>query len=348
MAHEVKPASQKLLASVKQVNPQAPKWVFERLRPHYPNASEQFQRACLEDLHHHVSYLTATLECGYVGIFEEYAVWLKDVLEKRGIPIEGLALSFTYLADYYSAHLPSLGTLPLKVVLDAGVAALSRSEVPPAWPSKYAPTPLADVEPIADTLLTGNRQNMNRFLETCRANRVSYLDFAVGLAQPAMYDIGRRWQERKVTVAQEHIATSLCQYALALYFSKSEFQGPLNRTALFACIEGNHHAVGLRIISDHFELAGWTVQFLGANTPTRDLLAQVDIWRPEVVGLSVSLPSQIRSVREVTQQLRAEFNQDAPTILVGGLTTNQVDGLWRQVGADGWAPDASYALESVT
>ena len=55
---------------------------------------------------------------------------------------------------------------------------------------------------------------------------------------------------------------------------------PIDRRVLLACVAGNHHAVGLRMVADAFQLAGWDVQYLGANVPTAALVRQAAEWNP--------------------------------------------------------------------
>ncbi len=144
----------------------------------------------------------------------------------------------------------------------------------------------------------------------------------VEIIQPAMVEIGRLWQQNKLTVAQEHLATAISQNVLARAYSKAEFADPIDRKALCACIEGNHHALGLRMISDAYEISGWDVCFLGSNTPSNSIISQVDIEKPDVLALSVSMPHQFITLGNLLAQLRSEMGTQLPAIVLGGLAIN--------------------------
>lgn len=159
-----------------------------------------------------------------------------------------------------------------------------------------------------------------------------------------MYEIGRLWQVSRVSIAQEHLATAVGESLMAQAFAGAEFAPPVKRRAIFACVQENHHVMGLRMVSDAFEVEGWEVQFLGADTPTRSLVEQVQRYRPDLVGLSVSLPSQISAARSAIERLRDVPGVGKPSILVGGLALNQLDELWRDLGADRWGANAKAAL----
>jgi methanogenic corrinoid protein MtbC1 len=62
------------------------------------------------------------------------------------------------------------------------------------------------------------------------------------------------------------------------------------------------------------------------------------------VGLSISLPAQISAGRRVIEAIRGDGGAGRPAVLVGGLALNQLDGLWRELGADLWSANAKAAL----
>ena len=144
-------------------------------------------------------------------------------------------------------------------------------------------------------------------------------------------------------MAQEHLATAICQTALAGALLRVEPVPRRNQRALFACVEGNFHILGLRMVADAFELAGWDNAYLGADASTAALLGQIASIRPNVVGLSVSLPQHVEKVHALIRLCRLELGGQCPSIIVGGLAMNSVDDLWRRVEADRWYPDARTA-----
>lgn len=108
-----------------------------------------------------------------------------------------------------------------------------------------------------------------------------------------------------VSVAQEHLATATAQTLLVQLFAAQEPVAPCGRRFLLACVEGNHHALGLRMVADAFELGGWDVACLGANMPARYIAGMTEQVKPELVGLSVSLPQHLRAARQTAATLRS-------------------------------------------
>ena len=114
--------------------------------------------------------------------------------------------------------------------------------------------------------------------------------------QPALYEIGRRWEEAEISIAQEHLATATTQSLMARLAERLEHTTPRGRTALVAGAEGELHSIGARMVADFLEADGWDVLFVGALSPV-DALAEMAADRGvDVVALSASLSERLPEV----------------------------------------------------
>jgi MerR family transcriptional regulator, light-induced transcriptional regulator len=193
-------------------------------------------------------------------------------------------------------------------------------------------------------LIEGDAATARAIIEDIASEGPGYIQIATHLLQPALYAVGGKWERNEISVAQEHLAAALAQTLLVELYLEGPFQHPHGGTILLAGVEHNRHVIGLRIVADAFELSGWSVQYLGADTPTGALLTQVDRTSPDRVGLSVSLVQQLPTLRHTIAALHSEFGAQCPVILVGGIPTNQFEDIWRHLGADAWSPDAESAV----
>jgi methanogenic corrinoid protein MtbC1 len=159
-----------------------------------------------------------------------------------------------------------------------------------------------------------------------------------------MYAIGERWQANEVSVAQEHMATAIVQAVMTVALLRATPRAAANRRILLACVEGNQHALGLRMVADSFQLAGWEVRYLGASVPTVALVGAVVEWKPDLVGLSVSFAQQLPVVKAVIAQLEARLGATRPGVMIGGLAINAFAPLAELVRADATGVDAAEAL----
>lgn len=318
----------------------------ERQSRIYPEVLQRFGERGLkhwrEDIRHHIDYLCAAVDSGRHQPFADYVRWVAEVLEKRGVDLKHLAHSLDDLAEFYRGRFAGTELERILGALDAGRRALTE---PAALPAEYGllPPALPQKDAYLDLLLASQRVAAQQLVSECMAGGASLATVNVRIIQAAMYDVGLMWQANRISVAQEHLATAISQYVMANAFSLANFAAPLGRTAIFANVESNHHALGLRMISDAFETAGWTARFLGADVPQLSLIGQIDTERPDLLGLSVSMPQQLEVTRGLIGRLRAEMGQACPAILLGGRTINALEGIWRDLGADLCVADAEQA-----
>lgn len=198
-----------------------------------------------------------------------------------------------------------------------------------------------------EAALLGDNQSALSLVTGLMEAGTSLTQVSVTLIQPAMYQIGQLWQENRVSVAQEHLATAVSQNVLARAYMRAKFAEPNARRAVFACVPGNRHSLGLRMLSDAFETAGWESVYLGADMPIADLLGHVDAGHPDLLALSLSLPGHLDAARQTIARLRAELGGACPDIWIGGVATLGGGRVWRMLAADGWAADAQHALEQL-
>jgi len=138
---------------------------------------------------------------------------------------------------------------------------------------------------------------------------------------PAMHELGRLWEEGAITTADEHLATGVTHRVLAALRPPELLEQPLERSsrrprALLAAVQGEQHALGLRMAADLLEDGGFEVAYLGANVPTAALLQAVHTLAPDLLGLSATMPESRWRLEDAIETVRAEFPQ--LPLLVGG------------------------------
>jgi cobalamin-dependent methionine synthase I len=184
---------------------------------------------------------------------------------------------------------------------------------PPSAPSFAA-------EEVYRTYLDGLLSNNRR---QCRASFEQWLEAHDGLrplyedlVQRSLYEIGELWEQGKISVATEHMATAICESLLNLSYPRL-FAVPRNgKSAVVSCLANEHHQIGAKMVADLFELHGWRGYFLGANTPVQDLLALIAEKRPDVVALSLASLIGLDAFVGAATEIRKAF-PEVP-LLVGG------------------------------
>ncbi|MDZ4172189.1 MAG: cobalamin-dependent protein [Methanobacteriaceae archaeon] len=166
----------------------------------------------------------------------------------------------------------------------------------------------------------------------------------IDVFESSQHEVGRLWQNNLISVAQEHYCTAATQMIMSQLYPYI-FKGYKNGHRLVAtCVEGEMHEIGVRIVSDFFEMEGWDTYYLGANTPNNSIVETLIQLEPEVIAISASIPYNLGSVVELINAVR-KSTASKIKILVGGRPFSLSPELWKKVGADGYA---SNALEAVS
>ena len=167
---------------------------------------------------------------------------------------------------------------------------------------------------------------------------VSVPDLELLVIGPAQREIGRLWQENRITVAQEHMATAISQLAMAQLYRHLPRDPANGKRVTVACVEGELHEVGARIASDFLEMAGFDVEFLGANVPTDSLVQWVQDARPDLLCLSATMSFHLPALTEAIERVRALL--PALPIAVGGHAFEWARGLEDRLGVTFYGKDA--------
>ncbi|MBP3949599.1 cobalamin B12-binding domain-containing protein [Bacillus suaedae] len=135
------------------------------------------------------------------------------------------------------------------------------------------------------------------------------------LLSKAMYSIGDMWEENIITVADEHIATGVCDFILSRYAFNHINTNNHDKRAMFFCVEGEEHFLGIKMVNALFQENGWDVRFLGPNLPLEYALYSIQNFKPHVVGISVSLSTQLPQLEEYVNKINSL--KERPDIIIG-------------------------------
>lgn len=143
---------------------------------------------------------------------------------------------------------------------------------------------------------------------------------------PAMHQIGELWERGALTVADEHLATALTNRILAaLRPMPGETAVPQPARALLAAVEGEQHALGLRMAADLLEDAGYDAIYLGADVPTGALLQAVATLSPDLVAMTATMATLAPRLEAVAAELK-RTHPDLGVLVGGQAAPPRIDG----------------------
>jgi len=300
---------------------------------------------CLEDARYHLQYLSEAVGAGEPALFVHYATWAKTMLIARNIPVEDLVENLEVMLDVLERELPPSMQIPAVDCLKSAIGSLTLANDNSSFLNLGQP--LAELaNQYLSALLRYDRHSAGALILAAVENKVSIKEIYCYVFERCQYEIGRLWQSNVVSIAQEHYCTASTQLIMSqlypyIFRADRTFRG----TIVAACVTGELHEIGARMLCDLLELEGWNTIYLGANMPTAGIVDVLRDNHSNILAVSAAMTFHIRAVRQVIAAVR--LARPATRILVGGYAFKIAPNLWRNVGADYWARDASDAISVI-
>lgn len=140
--------------------------------------------------------------------------------------------------------------------------------------------------------------------------------------QEALYEIGRLWENNRITVAEEHMGTAITQYVMSNLYQHLEIPPRQRGRLVITGVQGELHQVGANMVSDILESDGWDSLFLGTNVPDEGVIETIGKHRADLFGISSTMLFNIPKVIRLVEAARSEFGDSLRIILGGGAFRN--------------------------
>lgn len=295
---------------------------------------------CADDIALHVLCLADSVDANAPEIFQRYLAWSRSVMKVHGVEDAHILQSIEFLADAVESAVPDGGSHAARFARGALRELTGEAEEPPC--EIVAGRPHAD---LAQKYLAALLQRWRtEAIKIIADAKLPLRDVFLHVLTPAQREIGRLWQLGKIDVSLEHYCTTATRDFMVMLGHEVLRPPAKNLTIVGAGVSQELHEMGLRMVCDLFEYEGWRSIYIGANTPDRAILTAIEREKPDIVALSATAPFFTYRVQALIPQVR-QINPKI-RVMVGGNAFNGVQGLWKRIGADSYAPDADSAIRA--
>ena len=156
----------------------------------------------------------------------------------------------------------------------------------------------------------------------------------------AMAEVGRLFEEGEYFVPEMLIAARAMQTGLAVLkprLVQANFK-PLAKVAA-GTVKGDLHDIGKNLVCMMLEGASFEIVDLGTDVSPERFVAAVKEQGVDMIAMSALLTTTMPHMKVTVEALKAAGVRDQVKVLVGGAPVTE--GYAREIGADGYAPDAS-------
>ena len=101
--------------------------------------------------------------------------------------------------------------------------------------------------------------------------------------QPAQIELGRLWELGLLAVADEHLGSQVTQMAMSVLYPYVHRDESSGLSMIAACVDGELHEIGVRMVADFFEMAGADGTAVDARDAVRratELCEERGLFRP--------------------------------------------------------------------
>lgn len=304
--------------------------------------------APLDDLEVRILHLAESIGVDRPALLQQSVAWYKVAFHHRGVPADYLERSLWAIERALQGELPADAAARATRHLEAARAHLA--SVPVVLPSELSRQAPCGELAMRFLLAILERRGEDAFVSLRNALRGGLSVEAIHdhVLTPVQREIGRMWLMGEVPIADEHFGSSIVERVLWLLQEHLPLPPEGAPTVLMLGVGGNLHDLGLRVVAQRLQIAGFAVQMLGANMPASDMEWALADRPVDLIALSVTLALHVHAAADMVAHVRMaqqKLARPAP-ILVGGDVFRRVPDLHTRIGADAAAFDAAGAVQA--
>ncbi len=198
-----------------------------------------------------------------------------------------------------------------------------------------------DLNEIYEGVISGNRDVVSAGVKEALDAGVEPSTLLFDALIPAMSEVGARFERNEFFVPEMLIAARAMQSGMVQLKPLLAESGvePVGQVAI-GTVKGDLHDIGKNLVAMMMEGAGFEVEDLGVDASPDKFVAAVQ-GGTQVLCMSALLTTTMPSMKTTIDALVEAGLRDKAKILIGGAPVTQAYA--DQIGADGYAPDASSA-----
>jgi len=191
----------------------------------------------------------------------------------------------------------------------------------------------------------GNRNEAKRLTQALLDEGMKPLDIVEKGLVPGMAVIGEKFKKNEIFVPEMLIAARAMKEAMALLEPLLVKAGIKPKyTAVIGTVQGDLHDIGKNLVMMMWKGANIGVVDLGTNVPAEKFVAAAKEHNANIIGLSALLTTTMPSMKTTIAAVRAAGLKSVKVVIGGAPITQDFA---KEIGADGFAPDAASAVDIV-
>jgi len=201
---------------------------------------------------------------------------------------------------------------------------------------------------LKNSIVNCDEGSANRAANTILKRKIDPITAIREAVSPAARIVGERFEKGEYYLADILLAAEAMKSTTNILLTgvgqkaKTELETKKLGKVVIATVSGDVHDVGKNIVATMLSVSDFTVYDAGRDRPSMEIINRAVETGSDIIALSALMTTSMPSQKEVIDLLNAMGIRRRFAIIVGGGPTTKE---WaREIGADGWAKDASEAV----
>lgn len=204
---------------------------------------------------------------------------------------------------------------------------------------------MASYEELQELIITGQKDKVAAAVKTLLSSGKAPMDIIKEGLTAGMNVVGAKFKSGDMFIPEVMISAHAMKEGMNILkpLVVGESSSFSAGKVVIGTVEGDIHTIGKSIVAMLMESSGFEIIDLGIDIPAAKFVEAVKKEQPGILGMSAMLTTTMSRMKDVIDALKEASLRDKTRVMVGGAPVTQE--FADTIGADGYAPDASSAVE---
>jgi len=201
---------------------------------------------------------------------------------------------------------------------------------------------------LKDAVINGDPEEVSKLCRRVIEAGIDPMEAIEKALVAAILELGDTWVRGEAFIADLVAAADAMKTGISILKGEIVKRGgsiKYRGRAIIGTVEGDIHDIGKSIVATLWEASGFEVIDLGVDVSPQRFIEAIKQYNPDIVGMSALMTTTMLKQKETIEAIKQAGLRDKVKIVIGGAPTTEE---WaREIGADGWAPDAISSVELI-
>lgn len=275
-----------------------------------------------ESLKYHSDILYSVMYTKNYELLDNYTTWRYSVSKSRQMDLNYFLIEYSLWKDSINSSLYPANSSEINIIYDYLIQNFETHKNKSNEILKLNKESFNDnllFEELLKNLLDGSKEVFKNIV----SDNLDKFDnnifiFIEKIFNPLLYKVGEMWQLNEITIAKEHLATTIIEETSDYFFNRNLENKKNAPLVVISTVGDESHNLGIKIIGKFLETLGFNVKNLSSKITNEELINYIFDLNPEIILLSVTLSSNLGLLQKLVNKLKEDSIIFNSKIIVGG------------------------------